>query len=675
MLGATYLHSNIQTDCLLQKITIPDTLECYDVNCVNQHHVTELNSMYRTIIDALKVASLPLVKERRSHPNSRPGWNEYAADLHKEARDAFLIWRDNGKPRQGPLLELKKKANARFKYALRHIKRNENSLRRDALARKLQNNSVKDFWKEVKLLDNSNTPLPTNIEGVVGCDRIAELWKEHYEELLNCVYSDCSKIELDAQSSDNIVVRDDEVSEAIMKLDKHKSCGGDEIFAEHLKYASPRIAYLLARCFSGFLTHGTLPEDMISVILVPVIKDKTGKINSKDNYRPIALASVLSKVFECVLLNRLEIYLLTTDNQYGFKRKHGTDMCIYALKEAILKYQSLNTNMFLCFLDASKAFDRINHRKLFEKLIHRNTPGYLIRILIFWYTNQSMIVRWGDAVSEPFKVSNGVRQGGILSPYLFNVYMDDLSERLNKCMTGCVIGEIILNHLMYADDLVILSPYSAGLQQLLLICSEFGVENDIKYNAAKSNVMIVRTKEYRDSVFPGFVLNDIALPVANEVKYLGHYISENLKDDRDINRQCRNIYARGNTLLRKFAMCTADVKAKLFQTFCTPLYTAHLWWNYRLYSLRKLTVAYNDIMRLLLCLPRRHSASQMFVNINVPTCAAVIRNLIFKFIVRLEKSENSIIQELVSIERSDTKLTSAIWRHWHKTLYIHFDSG
>ena len=107
-----------------------------------------------------------------------------------------------------------------------------------------------------------------------------------------------------------------------------------------------------------------------------------------------------------------------------------------------------------------------------------------------------MVVRWGDAVSEPLKVSNGVRQGGgILSPYLFNVYMDDLSESLNKCRTGCVIGEIILNHLMYADDLVILSPYSAGLQQLLSLCSEFGIENDIRYNAAKSNVMIVRPKE------------------------------------------------------------------------------------------------------------------------------------------------------------------------------------
>ncbi len=75
---------------------------------------------------------------------------------------------------------------------------------------------------------------------------------------------------------------------------------------------------------------------MISVILVPVIKDKTGKINCNDNYRPIALASVLSKVLETILLSRIEKYLLINDNQYGFKEKHGTNMAIYALKEHLI---------------------------------------------------------------------------------------------------------------------------------------------------------------------------------------------------------------------------------------------------------------------------------------------------------------------------------------------------
>ncbi len=86
------------------------------------------------------------------------------------------------------------------------------------------------------------------------------------------------------------------------------------------------------------------------MILVSVIKDNTGKINSKDNYRPITLTCILSKIFEYVLYDRLELYLLTNDNQYGFKCKHGTDMCIYAVKEIIQKYEAQTLLYFLVFL-------------------------------------------------------------------------------------------------------------------------------------------------------------------------------------------------------------------------------------------------------------------------------------------------------------------------------------
>ncbi len=128
-------------------------------------------------------------------------------------------------------------------------------------------------------------------------------------------------------------------------------------------------------------------------------------------------------------------------------------------------------------------------------------------------------------------------------------------------------------------------------------------------------------------------------------------------------------------LIRKFHMCTADVKVELFRTFCTPLYAAQIWWNYRLYSIRKLNVAYNDIMRILLCLPRYHSASQLFANIGVPAFQAVLRNLVFKFVTRLDKSDNVIIQRLVKIGVSDLRFISAIWRHWYKLLYSNFDNG
>jgi len=179
---------------------------------------------------------------------------------------------------------------------------------------------------------------------------------------------------------------------------------------------------MCARNFT--LAHGILPDSILSVILEPVIKDKAGKINSVDNYRPVALASILSKVLERIILNRLEHFVLTSDNQFGFKPKHGTDMCIFALKEIFDLYNRHNSTIFLCFIDTSKAFDGVNHEKLFCKLYNRGAPKYLV--LAFWYAHQSLYVKWGNSMSASFNIGNEIRQGSILSPFLFNIYMDDL---------------------------------------------------------------------------------------------------------------------------------------------------------------------------------------------------------------------------------------------------------
>ena len=117
------------------------------------------------------------------------------------------------------------------------------------------------------------------------------------------------------------------------------------------------------------------------------------------------------------------------------------------------------------FLGASKAFDRVLQMKLFEKLIQRKVPMCFVRLLNHWYKEQTMQIKWSKHFSELFHVSNGVRQGGVLSPYLFAVYLDDLSNELNNIKAGCYIGEVLLNHLMFADDTCVLFSLYVGCKE------------------------------------------------------------------------------------------------------------------------------------------------------------------------------------------------------------------
>ena len=112
----------------------------------------------------------------------------------------------------------------------------------------------------------------------------------------------------------------------------------------------------------------------------------------------------------------------------------------------------------MTFLD-----DCVNHFTLFNKLLANGMPIYLIRIIAFWYQHQNMSVKWGHATSTTFTVTNGVKQSGILSPLLFNIYIDDLSLTLSKSNIGCRLGGRLINHIAYVDDLCILSMSLCGM--------------------------------------------------------------------------------------------------------------------------------------------------------------------------------------------------------------------
>lgn len=395
---------------------------------------------------------------------------------------------------------------------------------------------------------------------------------------------------------------------------------------------------------------------------------KKGNFTDKDNYRPIAITCVASKILELLILKRCDQFLITSDNQFGFKKKHSTDMSVFVLKQVLDYYLHSSSPVYICFLDASKAFDKINHWNLFSKLLKRNMPVIFVRLLAIWYSTQSFIVRWNNCVSLPFTVTNGVRQGGILSPILFNVYMDELSYILNLQSFGCKINNVCFNHMFYADDSVLLAPSPHALQKLVTLCEVFAISNDIMYNTKKSFVMCCKPKHMKNLTVPLCYLNGCALKYAETHKYLGVFLNEYCNDDKDILRQRKGIYARGNVLISRFKHCSPDVKAQLFKSYCSTLYCSQLWCNYTKSTYNSLKRAYNKVYRHLMKADTYSSISNLMVMNNVDSMCCLWRKNIFSFVKRVIKSSNLLVSTITStyFYCNDSKLV----KKWHSLLSV-----
>ena len=261
--------------------------------------------------------------------------------------------------------------------------------------------------------------------------------------------------------------------ECLSKLGNDKS-DSSILSSNHLILASPVLSSYLATFFTIVLRHGYMPAALCDCTLVPIPKPRKDPTLS-DNYRPIALAPNLSKVLErCILM--YSKHFATSDLQFGFKPGFSTDLCSGVLKNVVSTYIHKGSPVYSCFLDASKAFDRVDHSVLLKLLLKRNLPPIILRFLFSWYQMQFLSIRWNTTFSTKFGVSNGVRQGGVLSPILFTVYIDELLSRLSDQGVGCYTGYHFAGSLCYADDVALLAPSPAALRILLAECERFAAE-------------------------------------------------------------------------------------------------------------------------------------------------------------------------------------------------------
>ena len=629
----------------------------------------DVDVLHRSISECILKAGRNVFGYKATSQFNVPGWNDRAKQLNADVRSLVLQWNIEGRPRGGQLVFNMKAAKARFRREMRFLRQNEEQLRSQALLRNLQSGHSQDFWKGIRAMKPKSNTLPLTVDGVTGEENIANLWAQHFESIANSVITDDNRQSVndalqqaDAARHGITVV---ELRNAVKGIKNNKAVGNDGIPAEVYKYASNKLLVVLSILLSACLIRGELPQNLMHVVIIPLLKCKSKDPSAVDNYRPIAIATALSKVLEQILLRRLEGYLGTADSQFGFKSSHGTEMAIFSLKQTVAYYRERDSPVYLCFLDARKAFDRVNHWTLLRELLDRGTPVYLVRLFLFWFREQEFLVKWGNSMSRPFRCNNGIRQGGQLSPLFYNVYIDELNRHLRRLNTGCFIANVCVNSLCYADDMVLLAPTVTSLQNLVNICSRFAETHDIQYNTTKSVCMIVKPPRSQWQYSTQVVLDGVSLQYVDEFSYLGHIISSDGRDDKDILKQFRRQNAVGNMLIRRFGFAHIDIKIQLFKSFCYPIYCNSLWSSFYGYSLQKLTVSYSDTFKRLVRRPRYTSSSAVFAEHCSDHIKVVCRKAAYSLHCRLQASTNEIISAILD---SEAFVNSKLEQRWQGML-------
>ena len=381
-------------------------------------------------------------------------------------------------------------------------------------------------------LKKKNSSAPNNIENEYGIVNITKFWYNYFNNLFNST-TDIPYPYNTINVNDIEYTNYAEISSIIKSIKGGKDIGPDGISIEHISHANSFIIELIMLLINNMLRHSYFPKNLMLSYILHIVKNKNKRSNDSTNYRPICISNIICKIIEKVIHNRISSLLITMDNQFGFTKHLGTEMCVFALKQYLTDYNNNNTNMFVAFLDASKAFDKINHNILFQRLKDNNIPLYIINFLNYWYRNQRIYIKWCNNSSDSFHVTRGVRQGGILSPLLFNLYTNPMIKKLNEIHSRYCLNGNIINNLCYADDIALFSPSLEGLQLLIRCCEDFARHNHITFNIDKSvNLPIYFDKSYHKPV--KLYIDNKLLKVIKSYKYLGHWISEDLSDDIDI---------------------------------------------------------------------------------------------------------------------------------------------
>ena len=560
-----------------------NVLGCRDAHCKNTEHASCLEDLYGAIVRACLESSKLTIPQRKPRQRqgkcSLPGFSEYVKSHKDTALEWHRLWKMHGSPAQGYVAEMRKQTRKQYHNRVKMVKQKETIIRSERMAQAIKNGKQKDLWQCVRTFKKANY-LPSSIDGCNDPIGISEIFADKYKSLYNSVpYHADEFLNLKSQNVAKIdenflnqaVFDVNHVRKAISVLKHNKHDGNIGLYSDHVINGTEKLHHLLVKLFNGMLVHGCSIGDMLLGTLTPIVKDKRAKLSNSENFRSICLQNVLCKLMDIMILCKESKSLSTSDMQFGFKPEVSTSLASSMFLETTDYYVKKGGRVFALALDASKAFDRVNYLKLFKLLETRKLNPVYIRFLLDNYINQKLRVTYDNNSSDWFTVSNGVKQGAVLSPTLFSVYMDNLLCKITDAGLGCNIGNVCCGIIGYADDILLLAPTVQSLNHMVKICEAYADEYDIKFNGAKSQLMIFGKCKENIDVY----VCEQKVKVVTEMKYLGNTISNSIHDPL-VHHVKNDFICKVNSFLANFNNVSSYVKNSLFQQYCFSLYGSNL---------------------------------------------------------------------------------------------------
>ncbi|KAK3530928.1 hypothetical protein QTP70_006503 [Hemibagrus guttatus] len=337
-----------------------------------------------------------------------------------------------------------------------------------------------------------------------------------------------------------------------------KAVGPDDIPVEVWKCLGEAAVEFLTSLFNRILESEKMPEEWRRSVLVPIFKNK-GDVQSCSNYRGIKLMSPTLKLWERVVEARLRKVVEICEQQYGFMPRKSTTDAIFALRILMEKYRDGQRELHCVFVDLEKAYDRVPREELWYCMRKSGVAEKYVRVVQDMYERSRTVVRCAVGQTEEFNVEVGLHQGSALSPFLFAIVMDQLSEEVRQESPWTM---------MFADDIVICSESREQVEENLERW-RFALERrGMKVSRSKTEYMCVNEREGSGTVR----LQGEEVKKVQEFKYLGSTVQSNGECGKEVKKRVQagwNGWRKVSGVLcdRKIS---ARIKGKVYRTVVRP---------------------------------------------------------------------------------------------------------